>query len=149
MASTTKPDAAQQPHPVAVRGMELDPASGPLHPVGLPLTAQQPVSRDPLLGRDAQRRQVAVGQEDQPPSRPQEPGRLRQPALGVAPRGGSVLAHDEVEASARQRNPLGIRLDQREDRAELALQPPRGRQLLAGEIHRHTAAPARASQAEK
>src|SRR5688572_1406244 len=131
----------QEPNPVAVRGMELDPASWPLHAVGLALTAQQPISRDSLLCRYAQRRQVAVGHEDQPPSWPQEPGRLREPTLRVAPRGGSVLAQDEVEPSARQRNPLGVPLNERKGWAELALQALGGGELLAGEIHRDDGSP--------
>ena len=56
--------------------MELDSASRPPHLVGIALSAYQALPGEPLLGRDAQRRQVAVGQEDQPPPRPQEPGRL-------------------------------------------------------------------------
>src|SRR4051794_12888533 len=53
----------QQPHPVPMGGMELDPASLPVHPVGLPLTAHQVFLGDALARWDTQRRQVAVGQE--------------------------------------------------------------------------------------
>ena len=129
--------------------MELDPTPRPLHPVGLPLTAKQPVSRDPSsAGTHSADRWLLVRKTSRPPGRKSRAA-SGQPALGVAPRSGSVLAHHEVEASARQRDPLGIRLDQREGRAEPALQPPRGGQLLAGEVDRHRGGPALASQAEK
>jgi len=44
----------QQPHPVAVRGVELDPASLPVHPVGLAVTAQERLPSDPLVVGHAQ-----------------------------------------------------------------------------------------------
>ena len=40
-----EPRTAQQADPVAVRRVELDPAPGPLHPVGLVVAAEQPLLR--------------------------------------------------------------------------------------------------------
>ena len=128
---------AEQPHPVPVRGMELDAAAGPVHLVGLALTAQQALAREPFLGWDTQCRQVAVGHEDQSSSRSQQPGGFRQPSLRVAPRGGSVLTHHKVVPSTGQGDPLPVPLDQREDRSDLGLHPARGHQLLVGEVHGH------------
>src|SRR5690349_18025431 len=94
--------------------MELHAATGPPHSVDLTLTAQQPLVRDSLLGRDAQRGQVAVGQEVQSPSRPQQSCGLRQPPPWVAPRGSAVLAHDEVVPPAAQRKAFTVALEQEE-----------------------------------
>src|SRR5688572_21988257 len=43
---------AQLPHPLTMRGMELDAAAWPLHSAGLPLTAKQPISSNSAIGRD-------------------------------------------------------------------------------------------------
>ena len=106
--------------------MELDAAAWPLHSAGLPLTAKQPISSNPAIGRDAQCREIAVGQEDQASAGPQEPGGLGQPAFGVAPGSHTVLADHEVEEPTGQRDLLGIRMDQREGGAEPGLEVPRG-----------------------
>ena len=122
--------------------MELDAAAGPLHPVGVPLTAQQPSPATPSSAGHAQRRQVAVGEEDQSSSWPQQPGRLWQPALGVAPGAApcSLTTRSKRRSPAElARHPPGPG----EDRAEPVLQPPRGRQLLAGQVHGHRAWPRR------
>ena len=140
-ASTTNPERAQQSHPVAVRRVELHPAPGPLHAVGLRVPPQQPLPRHPLVGRDAQRRQVAVGEEHQASTGAQQPGDLRKPALGVAPRRGAVLAHHEVDTAVGQRQLLAVALHEREHRAEPALQPAGRGQLLAGEVDRHGPGP--------
>ena len=96
--------AAQHPHPVPVRGMKLDPASGPVHLVGLTLTAHQMFPRDAFRGRGAQCRQVAVGEEDVPSrARLLRPGAgRRRPRERRPPSSGAVRLlrvgdhHDDV-----------------------------------------------------
>ncbi len=136
-------EPAEQPHPVPVRRVELDSASRPVHLVGVALASHEPFLREPLAGRDAQRRQQAVGQEDQAPAGTQQSGCLRQPALRVTPCGGSVLADHHVKAPARQRNPLRVRLDERKGRSEPPLQTPSRRQLLAGQVQSDRLGPGR------
>ena len=146
LRSRTRTCAGAAPIPRARDGTH--PAPRPVHLVGLPLTAHQPFLGDPFLGRDAQRREVAVGQEDQPSPRSQEPGGLWQPALGVTPGSRSVLAHHQVEASPLQRNTLRIRLDQREDRPDSVAVFGRW-PAVRRRGRRPRVAPARASHAEK
>ena len=114
--------------------MELESATRPTDPVDLALAAEQPVLCHAALGRDAQRRQVAVGQEGQPATGAQQPGRLGQPALRVAPGCGAVLAHDEVELAADQRGLLRVALDKGEGGAELCLEPSCCAELITGEV---------------
>jgi len=83
------------------------------------MTAYQPFPPDSFFSWDAQRRQVAVGQEDQHP-----PAAGAGPPLAASARG---LTTQRLRARVpRGRNifsptdPLCISLDQREDRAELA-----------------------------
>src|SRR3954451_22873629 len=102
--------------------MELDAAAWPVHSVGLPLTAKQPLSSNPAIGRDTQRREIAVRQEDQAPARPQEPGGLGQPAFRVAPGSHTMLAYHEVKEPTGQRDLLGIRVNQREGGAQPGLE---------------------------
>jgi hypothetical protein len=80
-----EPVGAQHPDPVAVAGMELDAAARPRHPAQAPLRPQEPLLGEALVFRDAQGGQDAVGQEHQPAARAQQPGRLGDPTLRVAP----------------------------------------------------------------
>ena len=79
---------------------------------------------------------MAVREEDQPTARAQHPRGLGQPALGVTPGRGTVLADNEVDARVRQSQALDVALEQRERRSGAALQPARGRELFARQVHR-------------
>jgi hypothetical protein len=78
--------------------------------------------------------QGAVDQEDQPPARAQQPRRLGDPAVGVAPDAGAVLADRQVEAAAAQRGALGVAVDEREGEPELALEGAGRAQLGGGAV---------------
>ena len=112
---------AQHAHPVAVAGVELDATARPLHPADLRWRPAQPLVGVPLVLGDAQGDEHAVGQEDEPPTRPQQPRRLGHPPLGVAPDAGAVLADDQVEGGVRQRHVLAAGFDEREGHAERLL----------------------------
>ena len=131
----SQPHAATAPSPRARDGTRLlRRASAP----GTPHADHaESLARDPFLGRDAQRRQVAVGHEDQSTFRSQQPGCFRQPQLRVTPRGDSVLTDHEVVTSAGQGHPLSVPLDQREHRTDLGLHPARGHQLLVRDVDGH------------
>ena len=96
--------AGQDADPVAVAGMELGPAAGPSHAVQPSLRSHQALCREPFLLRHAQCGQHAVGEEHQPAARAQQPRRLRDPPLGIAPHARPVLAHtrsNDASAAAR------------------------------------------------
>jgi hypothetical protein len=66
--------------------------------------------------------QGAVDEEDQAPARAQQPRRLGDPAVRVAPDARPILADDEVEGAGAEGRALGVAEDQREGQAELALE---------------------------
>ena len=70
-----------------------------------------------------------VDQEDQLPAGTQQPRRLGDPGVRVAPDAGAVLADRQVEAGVGERRPLGVGVDQREPQPEPLLQLAGGRQL--------------------
>ena len=84
--------------------------------------------------RRAERVENRVAEEDQPPARPQQPVRVRDPDVRVAPDGGAVLREDEVERGVRQRRVLGARVDQRELEPVLLLELARGGQLVLRDV---------------
>ena len=93
-------------------------------------------SRAAARGRAAPPRSWAQSMKSVPltrktssPPGPQQPRRLRDPAVGVAPDRGAVLRDGEVEARVRQRHVLGARLDQRELEPELLLHRAGGLEL--------------------
>jgi hypothetical protein len=94
----------------------------------------QPIG-DRLLLRHAEARQRELGHEHQPAIGSQQPGRLRDPPVRIAPYRCTVFADHHVGAAAGQRHPLGVRLDQREVQAELVLQAARGGQLPGRDVH--------------
>ena len=67
-------------------------------------------------------------------ARPQQPIRLGEPAVRVAPDARAVLGDGEVEALGRQRHVLGARLDERELEPELLLAAPRRRELGRSDV---------------
>ena len=94
----------------------------------------QPAGGRALL-RDTQARQRGLGHEDQPATRPQQPGRFGNPLVRVAPDPRTVLADHQVSAPSTQRHPLGICLNQRKAQAKLALQAARDGQLPGRNVH--------------
>src|SRR5262245_40464412 len=60
---------------------------------------------------------------------PQEPGRLWNPRIGVAPNTRTILADCEIKTLVGERRPLGVPQMQRKGETVLRLQPPRRRQL--------------------
>ena len=71
----------------------------------------------------------AVAEEPQPTAGAQEPKRLGDPEVRVAPDARAVLRDREVEALVRKRNVLGARLDQWEVEPELDLAASGGLEL--------------------
>jgi hypothetical protein len=64
----------------------------------------------------------------------QQPGRLGDPGVGVAPDAGAVLRDRQVEAGVGERCLLGAGVDEREPQAETVLQLARGGQLRHGVV---------------
>src|SRR6266545_4333710 len=125
---------AQDADPLAVAGVELDPAAGPLQPVQRSLRPQEALLRVALLLWYAERGQDAVGQEHQPPARAEQPCRLCYPAFGIAPDAGAVLADHQVETRVREWHVLGVALNQGEDQTRALLAAARGVQLRGSEV---------------
>ena len=73
-------------------------------------------------------------QEDEPTARTEEPVRLRDPAVRVAPEARSVLGDGEVERCVGERHLLGVRLDQRELEPGLLLHPTRRLELRRRDV---------------
>src|SRR4051794_24242936 len=131
---------AQRADHLAVRQVELD--RGPLGVVPLDaveaeLRAREAVRGDLGPGRRAEDDEDGVGEEDEPAARAQQPRGLGDPALGLAPQARPVLRQREVEARVRERDGLGVGLDQRELEAVPGLHRPRGRELLGGLVDAH------------
>ena len=120
-----------------MRQVKLDLASvRPVDPIQTALWPLQPLVRRALeaLAEDDERR---VPQEDQPPTRPQQARRLRDPAVGVGPDRRAVLGQGEVERGVRQRDVLPHCLDERKLEPELLLHGARRRKLCGRRIDAH------------
>ena len=101
-----EPALAQQPNPLAVRKLELD-------ALVLVRTTRADAARTaagascsptfPVVG-SAEDRQRRVPQEDELATRPQQPGRLGNPLVRIAPDRGAVLREREVERRVRKRH---------------------------------------------
>ena len=127
--------APEQAEELAVRQLPLDAdLVGPLEPAEAPLRALERLAGRRLLVGRAEDRERAVAEEPEAPAGPQQPMRLGQPAVRVAPDAGPVLGHGEVEALRRERDVLGARLDERELEPELLLAAPRRRELRRGHV---------------
>ena len=98
------------------------------------------MTRALVLGR-AEDREHGVAHEDEPPVRAQQPRRLRNPAVGIAPDRGAVLGEREVEARVRQRRLLRVRLDEREVEPVLRLHRPRDLELARRQVDGHRPRP--------
>src|SRR5436190_1840002 len=134
-----KPAAAEQPDHVAVAEVELDRVVvGPFEPVHAEVRPEQPVrGGQVVLVGDREHDHHRVDQEDQLAARAQQPGRLGDPGVRVAPDAGAVLADGQVEAGVGERRPLGIRVEEREPQPEALLQLARGRQLRRRVVQGH------------
>ena len=72
---------------------------GPLEAVHAEVVAQQAVARRLVLGVGrAEHQDRAVDQEDKLSAGPQDPRRLGDPAVGIAPDAGAVLRDGKVES---------------------------------------------------
>ena len=102
----------------------MKPAIGPEHGV-----------RRRLLGvRHAQHQDRGVDEKDEPASGPQQPRRLRDPAVGVGPDRGAIFGDREVEACVRVRHDLRVAVEQREVQSVFGLQAASRRELLLGVV---------------
>ena len=131
-ASISKPAVAEHADHLAVGEVELDRGAVlvvPLDAVEPELRAREALGRHLGVGRGAEHDQRRVGQEDEPAARAQQPRRLRDPALRLAPQARAVLREREVEARVGQRDRFGVRLDQRELDAVLRLHRARRGEL--------------------
>jgi hypothetical protein len=64
--------------------------------------------------RVAQQEQRVTAEKDQPSARPEQPGRLQDPAIGVTPDRGAVFGEREVEALVAERSTLRVGVHERE-----------------------------------
>ncbi len=111
---------------------------GPLEAVHAEIRAEQPVGGgQAVLVGHGEHQQDRVDQEDQLPAGAEQPRRLGDPGVRVAPDAGAVLADRQVEAGVGERRPLGVGLEQREPQPETLLQAVRGRQLGRGVVQGH------------
>jgi hypothetical protein len=111
--------------------MELDFLGvGPFHAVHAEQRAQQPVrGRHALLVRHGQHQHDPVHQERELTAGTKEARRFRDPAVGVGPDGGAVLADREVKARVREWHRLGVAEQEREFEPVLPLQAMRRLEL--------------------
>jgi hypothetical protein len=79
--------------------------------------------------------------EHQPAAGAEQSGRLGDPALGIAPYAGAILADHQIEAGGRERHVLGVGLDQGECQPEVLLAASRGGKLRPGEVEANRAGP--------
>ena len=70
----------------------------------------------------AQIEEGPILEKDQMASGPEEPDGLRDPAVRITPYAGTVLGEREVKGRVRQRNLLGIAMQEREAEAVLPLE---------------------------
>ena len=98
--------------------------------------AQQPIGcRTFVLGlRHRQHPKRAVAEEDELATRPQDAGRLGDPAVRIGPDGGAVLADSQIEKGIGQAGVLGVAVDQREVEVVLVFETARRLQLLGGVV---------------
>src|SRR5215469_13967101 len=73
--------------------------------------------------------QNRVDEEDQLSAWAQEPGRLGNPCVRVAPDAGAVLGDHQVERGVIEWRSLCVGVHEREGLAKFVLQPPRGGEL--------------------
>jgi hypothetical protein len=106
--------AVQDRDPVAVAGVELDPALGRGQAVCLALWAEELAAGGPVRPGRAYGDQEGGGVEDQPAAGSQQPGGLGYPAGRVAPQAGAAFGDSQVEAGRGQRDIGGVGLDERE-----------------------------------
>ena len=124
----------QQAEQLTVRQLPLDAGlAGPLQATETALGAEELFARHSLAGR-AENGERAVAEEPEPTARPEQPVRLGEPEVGVAPDAGAVLGDREVEALGGQRDVLGARLDEWKLEPELHLAPPRRRELGRSDV---------------
>ena len=116
-----EPARAQEPDHLAVGESELDPIDLPVLVVPLCAVHPEEVAVELELGwgfivvlRVAEQQQRVAPEEDEPTARSEQPGRLRDPAVRIAPDGGAILGEGEVEALVPERRTLGVRVHERE-----------------------------------
>src|SRR5262245_17830719 len=111
-----EPAPAQQPDHVAVTEVKLHRlVVRPLEAVHAEEGPQQPLGgRQAILVGQAEHELDGVGQEDQPPSRTEQPRGLGDPDVRVAPDARAVLRDREVERRTGQRDVLGTGVHERE-----------------------------------
>ena len=88
----------------------------------------------PSVSRAAHDRQRRVDEEHEPPARAQQPRRLGDPLVRIAPDARAVLGDREVEARVVKRRLLGVAVHERELDPELLLQGARGGELALGVV---------------
>ena len=138
-SSTSKPALAQQPEQVAVAELELRRAVVlPVEPVQAALRALERLGR--ALEVRAENRERRVAQEDELAAGSKQARGLGDPLVRVAPDRRAVLGDDDVERRVRERDLLGVRLEERELDPGLALHLPRGLELRGGRRRRRPGA---------
>ena len=130
------PDDAKQPDHVAVAKVEFHRLIiWPFKPVHAKVGPQQPPGGGQAFGvRDGEHEQHRIHQEDQLAAGAQQPGRLGNPRVGIAPDAGAVLRDRQVEAAVGEGCLLGAGVDEREPQSETVLQVAGGDQLRRGVV---------------
>ena len=124
---------AQQPDPIPVAEVELDPGfAGPFEAVHAEVRAKQSISRRPLVigvghGQHPER---AIHEEDELSARAQQARGFGDPSVRIGPDARAVFADGEVEARIRQWDRFGVAMDERELEVVFGLERSRCLELL-------------------
>ena len=148
-SSISNPFERKQPDHLAGGQAELDAVDdtvlvvplGPVHPEEV-TGEREPRRRYVVVLRVAEQQQRMPSEEDQPPARPEQPSRLGDPAVRVAPDRRAVLREGEVEALVAERRPFGVGMHEREPQVELLLEHPSRRELPARVVEPDRPSPA-------
>jgi hypothetical protein len=123
----------QDRDPLSVAGMELHSACS-VHASHVALRLHQFLPRVPGTTGRAHGGQDAGGMKHQPAARPQQAGRLRYPAAGIAPQARAALRDGQVKARARKPGIPRVGFHKREPDPEPVLAPARGTELSRSQV---------------
>src|SRR4029450_1584734 len=121
---------AQYANPVPVREVKLD--AGIARPLDSPHSeggAEQTLGGGARLRGDTEGEEVRIREEEQLAAGSQDARRLGDPAIGIRPEAGAIFRDRQIECPGTTGDALGVRFDQREVEAVLALESARGREL--------------------
>ena len=132
-----EPVGAEETNPITVAEVELDRPVGPIDPMHPEVWAFKPLADGRLVVGAVgctEQRQQAVDEEDQLTAWSENPGRLGDPGVGIAPDARAVLADREIKGGVGIGRLLGVAEVQREVQTMFRLESPRGRELIGGVV---------------